>query len=91
MSHQSVIAEQLTREAASTNEEVIKSLLDSSFHKTLTPVFIIEALRFYSGQVIGQPKPTVTDEATYSAAVWHEVATEVNTRLQLAYVAQAAG
>lgn len=67
------------------NEEFVNELMTFSKYGVLAQVFPIEALRYYSELVSGQPKPTEAGNGLVSPIVWHNIATDVNKALKENY------
>ncbi len=69
----------MAKRALQSNEDLVKDLMTYSPHGSLAQVFIIEAIRKYSKQII-KADPASLDNALISGATWQAIAKDVEDR-----------
>jgi hypothetical protein len=65
------------------NEEFIADLMMYSPRGALCQIFILEAIRFYSGIIIENGKPEDDGEGLISKLAWYDIAEDIQKKLEI--------
>ena len=64
---------------------MIRSLAAYSPYGSLSQVFVIEAIRYYSEMIIKNGEPVDNKEAIINPKIWYGIAKDINMRLESNY------